>query len=82
VIAEAASKGWTARLRRYSPTNADMALNQHTPSLWVAMSPSPATIASLEQRSPGVWQLIDRRPGFIPWTDDYASLLPVLRRLQ
>lgn len=82
VIAEAASKGWTARLRRYSPTNADMALNQHTPSLWVAMSPSPATIASLEQRSPGVWQPIDRRPGFIPWTDDYASLLPVLRRLQ
>lgn len=81
VIAAAAARGWTARLRYYSPTAEDIQDRQHTPSMWVAMSPSPAIIGQLEAANPGTWQNLQGRPGFRPWTDDYASVLPVLRRL-
>lgn len=82
VIATAAAKGWQARLRYYKPTAEEIDRNQFTPSMWVAMSPSPATIARIEAANPGGWQRIDGRPGFRPWTDDYASVLPVLRAFQ
>lgn len=79
VIAAAASRGWTARIRRYSPASTDIARNQHTASLWVALSPSPATIAQLDTANPKAWEQLHGRAGFTPWTDDYASVLPVLR---
>ena len=79
VVAEAASRGWTARALRYSPTSADISRNQHTASLWVALSPSPETIAALDKARPGAWQPLERRAGFRSWTDDYGSVLPVLR---
>jgi spermidine synthase len=82
VVAEAASKGWTARLRRYSPTEADNARYQYAASVWIALSPSAQTLGALDHASPGAWEPLDRRPGFKPWTDDYASVLPVLRYLQ
>ncbi len=82
VIAAAASDGWTARLRYYRPSAEDIARKQHTASMWVAMSPSPATIARLEEVNPGAWQELEGKAGFRPWTDDYASVLPVLRALQ
>ena len=82
VIAAAASDGWTARLRYYRPSPEDIAHNQYTSSMWVAMSPSPATLAHLEAANAGAWQKLEGRPGFTPWTDDYASVLPVLRALQ
>lgn len=82
VVAAAARAGWTARLRHYVPTADDRDRNQHTSSMWVAMSPSAATIARLEAANPGVWQPLDGRPAFRPWTDDYASVLPILRNLQ
>ena len=81
VVAAAARDGWTARLRYYRPTAQDIDRKQHTPSMWVAMSPSPQTIARLEAANPGAWQKLEGRPGFRPWTDDYASLLSVLRKL-
>ena len=82
VVAAAARDGWAARRRFYRPTAEDIDRKQHTSSLWVAMSPSSATIARLEAANPGAWQPLEGRPGFRPWTDDYASVLPVLRRLQ
>ena len=82
VIAAAASDGWTARLRYYRPSAEDIARKQHTASMWVAMSPSPATIARLEEGNPGAWRQLEGKAGFRPWTDDYASVLPVLRALQ
>jgi hypothetical protein len=81
VVAAAAQNGWTARLRLYRPTAEDIADKQHTSSLWVAMSPSPATMSRLEAANPGAWQKFGGRPGFRPWTDDYASVLPVLHSL-
>ena len=82
VVAAAARDGWVARLRYYSPTVEDRDVNQHTASMWVAMSPSPATVQRLEAASPGSWQALKGRTSFKPWTDDYASVLPILRRLQ
>lgn len=81
VVAAAARDGWTARVRFYRPTAQDIADKQHTPSLWVAMSPSAATIQRLEAANPGGWQKLEGRAGFKPWTDDYASVLSVLRKL-
>jgi hypothetical protein len=82
VVAAAARAGWMARLRHYVPTVEDRDGNQHTSSMWVAMSPSAATIARLEAANPGAWQHLEGRSGFRPWTDDYASVLPILRNLQ
>ena len=82
VAAAAARGGWHARQRFYRPTAEDIARNQHTRSIWVAMSPSQSTLDRLEAASPGAWEPLAGRPGFRPWTDDYASLLPVLRALQ
>ena len=82
VVAAAARNGWTARLRFYRPTLEDIDRKQHTPSMWVAMSPSPETIARLEAANPGGWQKLEGRPGFTPWTDNYASVLRVLKALQ
>ena len=81
VVAAAAQKGWTARLRYYRPTLDDIADKQHTPSLWVAMSPSGTTIGRLEAANPGAWRKLEGKPGFRPWTDDYASVLPILHSL-
>jgi hypothetical protein len=81
VVAAAAREGWTARLRYYVPTAEDIERKQHTPSMWVAMSPSPVTIGRLEAASPGYWQRLEGSAAFRPWTDDYASVLPVLRAL-
>ena len=81
VVSAAAHDGWTARIRYYRPTEEDIAKKQHTPSLWVAMSPSAATIGRLEAANPRAWQRLEGRPGFRAWTDDYASVLPVLRNL-
>jgi spermidine synthase len=81
VVAAAARAGWTARLRHYVPAVEDSLRTRHTTSLWVALSPSPASIAALEAGSPGAWRPLESREGFRPWTDDYASVLPVLRAL-
>jgi spermidine synthase len=45
-------------------------------SRWVALARSASALQPLDARD---WQLLPPEPGFRPWTDDYASLLPVLR---
>lgn len=82
VVAAAASDGWKARIRHYSPTAEDVDQNHHTASMWVAMSPSPTTIGRLEAANPDAWRPLEARDGFKPWTDDYSSVLPVLRGLR
>ena len=34
-----------------------------------------------EVTDPEGWQALERRPGFAGWTDDYASILPLLKGL-
>ena len=79
VVAAPESDGWTARVRAFVP-NAIEERQWQTGSTWIALSPSPATIARLEQASgPDKWSVLAPRPGFAPWTDDHASILPVIK---
>jgi SAM-dependent methyltransferase len=81
VIAAAAEEGWTARLRRSYEAESDEEALYFAPSDWVAMSPDPKTIAALERATrPEYWSLLQKTPGFRPWTDQYGSILPLLIR--
>lgn len=50
-----------------------------TKSVWIAMSRDPQIIRVL-QTFDGAWQPVKARPGFTPWTDDYSTILPLLKR--
>ena len=72
----AAAEGWDARLRLYRPGRESMARNEG-PSDWVVMSPSSATLGALVGSGSG-WLPLSPSPGFRPWTDDHASVLPMV----
>ena len=78
VIAAAAALGWHARVRHYRPDDQQKADN-HTSSMWIAMSPSESTLGQLTSGNAAKWRPIRPRPGFTPWTDDRATLLPLIR---
>jgi spermidine synthase len=78
IAAAAASGGWTAALRQDQPGTAERAAFQ-SPSTWVALAQDRATIGRLTAASAAPWQRLERRPGFTAWTDDYGSILPILK---
>ena len=79
VVAAAAADGnWQARLRSYRPDRAHMRLNEYG-SDWIALSQSPETIDQLVQSGGDSWTALPARPGFAPWTDDHASVLPLIK---
>ncbi|WP_431471258.1 fused MFS/spermidine synthase [Sphingosinithalassobacter sp. LHW66-3] len=78
VVSQAARLGgWHAARIVYVPSAAEMA-KQATVSDWIALSKDPETLDRLTMDS-AQWQPLDRYPGFTPWTDDFASILPLLR---
>jgi hypothetical protein len=79
VLAQAARRGWTAQARFFNPQKKERAARQ-APSLWVAMSPSRRTIDQLVASSPGDgWRPLSNPVGSREWTDDYASIIPLLK---
>ena len=78
VAAAARDGGWTVRALHYVPTELERA-DQATGSVWLALSRDPAVIATLE-RGGGGWARAIAPPGLAPWTDDYSSILPFIRR--
>ncbi|AQR73173.1 hypothetical protein [Sphingomonas sp. LM7] len=78
VVAGAAVQGgWHAARLVYQPS----ALEQHdqaSTSDWIALSRDQATLTRLTQGDPR-WQPLAPKPGFRAWTDDYASVVPVMR---
>lgn len=79
VIAAAAKDGWYARVRSYTPDKAGEKLN-YAASIWVAMSPDPATIDRLIAFDrTQAWETLKPRPGFSPWGDDHASILSIIK---
>jgi hypothetical protein len=84
VVADLARSGhWTAAMLQYQPTDDEMAMNA-TVSIWIALSRNPNTINRLVQLSGDdslEWMVIEPRQGFSGWTDDHASILPLIRRL-
>ncbi|HEV2817563.1 MAG TPA: fused MFS/spermidine synthase [Allosphingosinicella sp.] len=81
VIADlAAREGWTAAMREYVPDPSEEILNA-TVSVWIALSRNPATIERLRTLSGDdafYWIPVEPRPGFAGWTDDHASILPII----
>jgi hypothetical protein len=78
VGAAAADGNWQARLRSYRPDRDHMRLNEFG-SDWIALSQSRDTIDRLARRGDGKWTALTTRPGFKPWTDDHASVLPLIK---
>jgi len=82
---EARRRGWATAIRLDAPTKAAVKLGA-TSSSWVAFSDDPAQLAALtgalvpraKAEEPGVWTATKTVPGFKGWTDDYASILPVV----
>ena len=78
VVAGAAGvAGWATQIRRYRPAVAALARNEG-PSDWVAMSPSSYTLGRMVRGSDAEWAPLFRPPGFRAWTDDHASVLPLI----
>jgi SAM-dependent methyltransferase len=77
VAAAAASDGWSLSLRSYRPDWAAQKRNEH-PSHWIALSQSPAALERLVRASGERWVQVRPRPGFAAWTDDHASVLPLI----
>ncbi len=78
VAAAAREGGWTAThlLYRPSPTESDRA----SPSDWIALSRDPDVIDTLTTANPD-WTPIVAKAGTTPWTDDYSTILPLLKGL-
>jgi SAM-dependent methyltransferase len=81
VLAAAAVKDhWAAAGLQYEPSVEDVAHNMSV-SVWVALSPDPQAIERLKQASGPDrlrWKALKPWPGFEGWTDDHASILPIL----
>jgi SAM-dependent methyltransferase len=80
LAANAKVGGWAAAGYEYVPSIEELAHNMSV-SDWIAMSPAPAALARLEAASGPYrteWKTLRPRPGFSPWTDDHASILPIL----
>jgi hypothetical protein len=81
VLAEAASaEGWTAAKYEYVPDGSDKIQNVSI-SVWVALSKDSNSIFALRIFSADdayLWLPLARRPGFAGWSDDHASILPLL----
>lgn len=80
IAADARRGGWSAALVHFVPDETNRTENAGS-SVWVAMSRDPATLAKLTGRSPKQWRDLEERPGFAGWTDNYASILPLLKGL-
>jgi len=79
VVAAAAQEGgWSARMIVYDPSPAELA-NSATRSAWVALSQSPASLDRLVETNSTAWRPLEARAGFATWTDDHASVLPLIR---
>jgi hypothetical protein len=81
VIADLAeSGGWHSALLDYLPTREERVMNA-TNSVWIALSRNPATIQKLMVVSAddAEWFKLETREGFAGWSDDYASIIPILK---
>jgi hypothetical protein len=77
VIAAAAREGgWTAVELKYRPSS--LLVDRASASDWVALSRDPRAIAALRSGDPE-WAPLVPRKDFTAWTDDYSTILPLLK---
>ncbi|MDR6787269.1 hypothetical protein J2Y58_000610 [Sphingomonas sp. BE138] len=75
VAAAARAGGWQALILDHRPS---LLQEEETPSSWVVMTRDPWTLA-LVTGEDAAWKTLRQRPGFAAWSDDYATILPLLR---
>lgn len=79
ISAAAKAGGWSARMRFYQPDRRDGRRN-YSASIWIALSHDPPMLDRMTKLGgKDLWQAPESRPGFVAWTDDYGSILPILR---
>jgi hypothetical protein len=79
IVAEAARRGgWYAERLYYNPTPMEETVDEAGASDWIALSRDPKTLDRLVARGGG-WTVLVPEFGVPGWTDDYASIVPVLR---
>lgn len=79
VLAAADSWGWHLAKRDYSPDAAGEKRG-YSPSHWIVLARDPRAFSAFLQRTGSTkWAPTVRRPGFDGWTDDFASILPVIK---
>ena len=76
VAAIARRQHWQAAIFLYSGRTPAVA--GETGSTWIALSHDADTLAALAYARPG-WRALRERPGFSGWTDDFSSILPLLK---
>ena len=79
VAAAAGEGGWHAAMLEYHPDDREGA--QAAISDWIALTRDRDTLGKLVAQGGG-WEPLGQRKGFTAWTDDYATILPLLRSLQ
>ncbi len=82
VAAHADSLGLAARALLHVPGGLDPGGGRaHAVSNWVALAREPEVLDRLvEETAPDDWRPLRNPAGLAPWTDDRASILPVLKR--
>ncbi|MBI0474987.1 hypothetical protein D9601_06385 [Sphingomonas sp. MA1305] len=75
VAAAARAGGWHAAEYYFQPSSLDP---DASPSQWIAMSRDRAALDAVTGGDPD-WRAIVGRPGVPAWTDDYSTILPLLR---
>lgn len=79
IAAVAGVEGWTARALTYRPGKQPRG-QAFTQSTWVALSRNPERMATFTAAAGGPeWQPLRSRADVPAWSDDFASILPVLR---
>lgn len=78
VSAAAVNGGWQAAELTYHPDTVAKSEGA-TVSTWIALSRDRDMLLELKARDPA-WREVHRYPNFTPWSDDYATILPLLNR--
>lgn len=81
IAAAARDGGWTAAIYNDEVPPGTPQSRSLNNSIWVAMSRDPKLLARLTGAPPagGKWRPLALRPNFAGWTDDYGSILPILK---
>lgn len=79
VVAATAKWGWHIAARDYQPGEADKD-HAYSHSYWIALTRDPAALSQLiASTGREKWTAVPVRAGFPGWTDDYASILPLIK---
>ncbi len=78
-IVAASAKGWMGAMLHYSPHESEG--EQATVSDWIVLTRDPSTFAMVISDG-SAWRPLYPRRDLTPWTDDYATILPVLKEFR